>query len=43
MVFYSWNSSSKTYLDKKNKILIKLLGDPDQALIVNVTNGQINK
>ena len=32
-----------TYLDKKNKVLIKLLGDPDQALIVNVTNGQINQ
>lgn len=34
---------AKTYLGKKNKILIKLLGDPDQALIVNVTNGQINQ
>ena len=32
-----------TYLGKKNKVLIKLLGDPDQALIVNVTNGQINQ
>jgi rod shape-determining protein MreC len=32
-----------SYLDKKNNILIKLLGDPDQALIVNVTNGQINQ
>jgi rod shape-determining protein MreC len=32
---------AKTYLSKKNKILVKLLGDPDQALIVNVTNGQI--
>ena len=31
---------ARTYLDKKNKILIKLLGDPAQALIVNVTNGQ---
>ena len=34
---------AKSYLDKKNKISIKLLGDPDQALIVNVTNGQINQ
>jgi len=32
---------AKTYLNKKNKILVKLLGDPGQALIVNVTNGQI--
>ncbi len=32
-----------SYLDKKNNILIKLLGDPDQALIVNVTNGQFNQ
>ena len=32
---------AKTYLRKK-KILIKLLADPDQALIVNVTNGQMN-
>jgi cell shape-determining protein MreC len=30
-----------TYLNKKDKTLIRLLGDPDQALIVNVTNGQI--
>lgn len=34
---------AKTYLNKKNKVLIKLLSDPDQALIVNVTNGQINQ
>ena len=34
---------AKSYLNKKNKVLIKLLGDPDQALIVNVTNGQINQ
>jgi rod shape-determining protein MreC len=34
---------AKTYLDKKNNILIKLLGDPDQALIVNITSGQIKK
>ena len=32
---------AKTYLNKKNTITIKLLGDPDQALIVNITNGQI--
>jgi rod shape-determining protein MreC len=34
---------AKTYLNKKDKILIKILGDPDQALIVNITNGQMNK
>ena len=34
---------AQTYLDKKNKILIKLLGDPDQALIVNVVGGPIKK
>tara|TARA_B110000971_G_scaffold171327_1_gene176077 strand:- start:2445 stop:3302 length:858 start_codon:yes stop_codon:yes gene_type:complete len=34
---------AKTYLSKKDKVLIKLLADPDQALIVNVTNGQINQ
>ncbi|MDB9796022.1 rod shape-determining protein MreC [Pelagibacteraceae bacterium] len=34
---------AKTYLDKKNNISIKLLGDPDQALIVYVTNGQVNQ
>jgi len=34
---------AKTYLSKKNKVLIKLLSDPDQALIVNVTNGQVNQ
>ena len=32
-----------TYLGKKDKVLIKLLADPDQALVVNVTNGQINQ
>jgi rod shape-determining protein MreC len=32
-----------TYLNKKNKVSIKLLGDPDQALIVNITNGQVNQ
>jgi len=34
---------AETYLSKKNKILIRLLGDPDQALIVNITNGQVEK
>jgi len=34
---------AQTYLDKKNKILIKLLGDPDQALIVNVVGGPIKR
>lgn len=33
---------AESYLNKK-KILIRLLGDPDQALIVNVTDGRINK
>jgi len=32
-----------TRLDKNKSIVIKLLGDPDQALIVNVTNGQIDR
>jgi rod shape-determining protein MreC len=34
---------AKTYLNKKNKILIRLLGDPDQALIVHVTKGQVSR
>ena len=34
---------AQTYLDKKNKILIKLLGDPNQALIVNVVGGPIKR
>jgi len=34
---------AKTYLNKKNKVLIRLLADPDQVLIVHVTNGQSNK
>ena len=34
---------AESYLDQKNKVLIKLLADPDQALIVHVTNGQINR
>ena len=33
---------AKTFLNKKNKIKIKILGDPDQALIVRVTNGQVD-
>jgi len=32
-----------SYLNKKDEVLIKLISDPDQALIVNVTNGQINQ
>ena len=32
---------AETYLNKKNKVLIKLLADPDQALVVNLTNGQV--
>ena len=32
---------AETYIGKKNKILIRLLGDPNQAIIVNVTNGQV--
>ena len=28
--------------NKKNQVLVKLLADPDQALVVTVTNGQIN-
>ena len=34
---------AETYLNKKNEVLIKLLGDPDQALIVYVTNGKTDK
>jgi rod shape-determining protein MreC len=34
---------AETYIGKKNKIFIRLLGDPNQAVIVNVTNGQIKK
>jgi rod shape-determining protein MreC len=33
---------AKTFLNQKNKIKIKILGDPDQALIVRVTNGQVD-
>ena len=32
---------AETYLNKKNKVLIKPLADPQQALIVHVTNGQM--
>jgi len=34
---------AKTYLNKRNEVHIKALADPQQALIVYVTNGQINK
>ena len=34
---------AETYLNKKNKVLIRLLGDPNQALIVNVSNGKVKK
>jgi rod shape-determining protein MreC len=34
---------AKTFLNKKNKVQIKILGDPDQAFIVTITNGQINQ
>ena len=33
---------AESYLNKKKETLIRLLGDPDQALIVNVTDGRIN-
>ena len=32
-----------TYLDKKGKVAIQLIADPDQASIVSVTNGQIER
>ena len=34
---------AKTFIDKKDKVSVKLLSDPDQAFIVHVTNGQINR
>jgi|TARA_B110000967_G_C18766746_1_gene500822 rod shape-determining protein MreC len=34
---------AKTYLNKKNKLIIKSLANPQQALVVHVTNGQFNK
>ena len=33
----------ETYLNKRNEVHTKALADPQQALIVYVTNGQINK
>ena len=33
---------AETYLSKKNKVKIKSLANPQQALIVHVTNGQMN-
>jgi len=32
---------AETYLNKKKKVLIRLLADPDQALVVNLTDGQV--
>ena len=34
---------AKTYLNKKNEVSVKLLGDPNQALFVNITNGQLSQ
>ena len=34
---------AETYLDKKNKLRIKSLADPQQALIVHITDGYANK
>ena len=34
---------AKTYLNKKNEIKIKSLADPKQALIIQVTNGQLKR
>jgi len=34
---------AKTYLNKKNKVQIKSLADPQQAFIIHVTKGQSNK
>ena len=34
---------AETYLNKKNKVLIRLLGDLNQALIVNVSSGKVKK
>ena len=33
---------AETYLSKKNKLLIRTLGDPQQASIIHVTNGGFN-
>ena len=32
-----------TYINKKGKVAIQLIADPDQASIVSVTNGQIER
>jgi len=34
---------AKSYLNEKNEVDIKSLSDPDQAFIIYITNGQINK
>ena len=34
---------AQTYLDKNNKVQIKTLANPQQALIVRVSSGQMNK
>ena len=34
---------AKTYLNKDNEILIKLLADPNQALIIHVSSGQFQR
>jgi len=34
---------AETYLNKKNKLMIKSLADPEQASIVHITNGNFNK
>jgi len=33
---------AKSYLNEKNEVAVKALADPDQALIIYVTNGQFN-
>jgi len=34
---------AKTYLNEKNEVHVKALVDPQQVLIIRITNGQINK
>ena len=34
---------AKTYLNRKNEVYVKALADPQQALIIFITNGTINK
>jgi len=34
---------AQSYLNKKNEVFVKVLADPDQASIIYITNGQINK